>query len=199
MAQLPGRDERLRETPHAKVASMIDPLIEALEPLQDQPIAFFGHSMGGLIAWELMRAMRARKLPLPVHFFPSARPAPHVPEPGPHLHPMPDTLFIDVLQKHYGGIPQEILREKQLLALFLPALRADFELVETHEYRAEAPLSVPFTAFAGIADPLSPPFVVEPWREHTNRSFQMHIVHGDHFFLQSERETLTERIIEALL
>src|SRR6185369_17478936 len=52
-AQLPGRGDRLAEPPFLELPALIEPLTEAIMPYLDKPFAFFGHSMGALIAFEL--------------------------------------------------------------------------------------------------------------------------------------------------
>ena len=77
----PGRESCLRVSPFISMHPMINVLVEEIIPKLDRPFAFFGHSMGGLIAFELARELRRRQCSLPTHLFISSRRAPHLPSP----------------------------------------------------------------------------------------------------------------------
>src|SRR5438552_7109196 len=74
--QLPGRETRFREPPYTRLAPLAEALGHALRPFLDRPFAFFGHSMGALVAFELTRWLRRAGGPQPAHLFVSACAAP---------------------------------------------------------------------------------------------------------------------------
>ena len=53
--QLPGRGTRLMERPFTRLPPLVEALAQALVPLLDKPFAFFGHSLGALVSFELAR------------------------------------------------------------------------------------------------------------------------------------------------
>lgn len=175
------------------------PLLDALEgamgEIVDAPFALFGHSMGGLIAFELSRRFRRRNSPLPVHLFISGREAPEVVEPP--IHGLPDDEFIAELQ-HYGGMPESILREPELMKILLPVLRADFAVFETWKHVQEEPLDVPLSVFGGLNDVMLPLPHIEAWSAQARGRFAVHMFPGDHFFLQSVQPSLLSVVAQAL-
>ncbi len=195
--QLPGREGRLRETPFTR----IEPLVEALAaelPLGELPFAFFGHSMGALIAYELVHELARRGGPQPLHLFASGRRAPQVPHREEPLHDLPEPQFLERLRE-LNGTPEEVLRHAELMALLSPLLRADFALHETWTYRAgRTPLAIGLSTLGGIADPEVTREDLEAWRVETTGPFRLRMMPGDHFFLLSGRRLVTEAVARDL-
>lgn len=190
---LPGRSFRLRERSFTRMAPLVDELDRQLAPFLDRPFAFFGHSMGAAIAHELTQRLRDRGRALPERLFVSARRAPHIPAPGDPLHTLPDREFMIALRDHYNT-PAEVLQNRELQELVLPALRADLELLETWTSVARPPLPVAIAAFAGAADRGVPLADVEAWRQHTAAGFTLDVLPGDHLFLHSAQPQLLARL-----
>ena len=191
--QLPGRENRLREAPLTSLTLLVARLADVLLPWLDRPFAFFGHSMGALIAFELARALREAHGLSPAHLFVAGCRAPHLPDPDPPIHALPEPEFVEELRR-MQGTPDEVLDHPELRQLIIPLMRADMALVETYTYRAGDPLDGPLTAFGGADDPQAPPETIAAWREHTRGRFQSRIVPGDHFFVRTARPTLLHAI-----
>lgn len=198
-AQLPGRENRFRETPRHDLTEVVSELAAAMQPYLHRPFAFFGHSLGGLIAFELAHHLRERHGLTPLRLFVSARRAPHLPEPFPPIHSLPDAEFIAQMQKRYGGIPQVILQTPELLHAMLPMLRADFALFEKYVYRARMPLECPIIAFGGEYDQIVRREEVAAWHEHTSARFTLRMVEGDHFFVRHAQSALVREVSQQLL
>ena len=196
--QLPGRERRLSEKPIDRMAPLVDTLAGAIAPLLDRPYAFFGHSMGAIIGFELPRELRRRGLPRPLHFFPAGRGAPQLADPAPKISALPDPAFVEQLRHRYDGIPDAVAQEPELMALLLPMLRADIALLEHWSYRAEEPLDVPMAALAGSSDPTATPSLMEPWREQTSAAFTLTTIEGGHFFLHESERLVIDAIARVL-
>lgn len=185
---LPGREARLREPFQNSIASLIDALVEKLIVWMDLPFAIYGHSMGALIAFELVRALRKHNHVLPYHLFVTGFRAPQLP-PRERITGLPDEKFIQRLLE-YGGIPDMIVKNLELMEIFLPIFRADFELIDNYVYRPEEPLDCPLTAFGGENDPKIFHEEIEAWREQTTCDFNCHILPGGHFFINESKPQL---------
>ncbi|MFZ6030198.1 MAG: thioesterase II family protein [Chloroflexota bacterium] len=189
--QLPGRENRLHQPPVERMEALIAALAPALQPLLTLPYAFFGHSLGALIGFELARHLRRMQLPLPLHLFVSAARAPHLPDPDAPIHHLPDAAFRQELRL-LQGTPDEILQHEELFQLLLPCLRADFALFESYRYRPEAPLAIPLTVFGGRQDRKVSLEALAAWREHTQRACVTRLLPGDHFFLRTAFQPLLQ-------
>ncbi|HEX8318525.1 thioesterase II family protein [Longimicrobium sp.] len=185
--QLPGRENRFTEKPFDRLDPLVAALADAVHPWLDLPWALFGHSNGALIGFELARMLRARGLSGPRHLFASGRRAPDVPAQDPPIGHLPDDEFLADLGE-LGGLPRELLENREIMQILLPVLRADVALHETFEFREEAPLDCPITAYGGVADAKATREVIEAWGRHTRGPFVMRMFPGGHFFHQSERE-----------
>lgn len=195
--QYPGHETRIAEAPFRRLAPLLDSLDGAIRPLLDRPFAFFGHSMGAVVAFELTRRLRREGRTQPEHLFVSARRAPHLPPSRPSVHDKSDDELIAELQR-ISAFPAEVLEHAELMQLLMPILRADFEVVETHQHVEEAPLAIPITAFAGRHDAVVSVEQMEPWRKHTNGAFALHEIDGDHLFVRGERAALLRVIAREL-
>ncbi len=180
--ELPGRGGRILEPPMTGLPQLAGALAEALAPHLDRPFALFGHSMGGLLAFELTRTLRRRRRPLPAHLFVSAAAAPDVPRTRPPVHQASDADVVGELRT-LGGTPRELLEDEELMSLMLPTIRADFAALETYRYRPEPPLPVPLTVLGGADDALVPPTDLAGWRRQTDVDAGVRLLPGGHFFL----------------
>jgi len=195
--QLPGREARLDEPAFARLEPLMDALFAAIRPLLDRPYALFGHSMGGLIAFELARAIRAAALPQPSHLFISARQAPHAPPRWPLPHTLQDAELSDLLRR-LGGTPEQVLVDPALRELVFPALRKDFELVDTYAYRPGPPLEVPLRAFGATGDILVNAAALENWRAHTRHFLGVQMFPGHHHYFAAEPAPLLTTLLQDL-
>lgn len=188
--QLPGRENRLQEPAVPSIVDLVQGLLPALQPELDRPFAFFGHSMGAVLATETALALQTRGGPGPAHLFVSARRPPHLPPIERPFHALPDDAFLAEVQARYGGMPPEILAEKDLLALLLPALRADIRALELHRPASSAQLACPLTVFGGTEDRLVPREHLDAWRGLTTGPFRLRLFPGGHFYLEPHRAEL---------
>ena len=192
--QLPGRGSRLREPAVVSIPALVDALLHALTPHLDVPFAFFGHSMGAVLAFEVAQALAKRGLPLPRHLIVSGRRAPQIPDSWPPLRHLPDTEFVAEINRRYGGIPSEILESPDVLELLLPCLRADVAALETHRPTSGSPLSCPISAFGGADDLQTPHAHLEGWGVETSSTFEVCIFPGGHFYLESQQVAVLARL-----
>ena len=195
--QLPGRGARLAEAPCTSWTGLVESLADVIVRDSRLPFAFLGHSMGALVAFELARHCRHRHLPGPEHLFVSGCNAPQRRGPMRRLHELDDRALIGAL-RDYGGTPPEVLANDELMMLVLPAIRADFALVADYRYSGSAPLAIPLTVMAGLADPHTSTEQVLGWRDETSGPCQARWFPGDHFFIQSDRAAVLRGLNEAL-
>jgi len=132
--QLPGRGERLSEPPFDRLTEMVEALARELMPYFDKSFAFFGHSMGALISFELTRWLRRHNKTMPSHLFVSGRRAPQVPEPVAPTGNLLEQEFIERVRQ-LNGTPKEVLDHPELMQLVIPLLRADFAVCETYKHQ----------------------------------------------------------------
>lgn len=188
-AHLPGRERRLTEKPYTSAQSLVEAAAEAIVPHLDRPFAFFGHSMGALISFELARRLRRLNMPQPTHIFLSGRGAPQLGVREAITYNLPDKEFAEELRR-LNGTPREVLEHQELMELMIPLLRADFEVCQTYLYTQEPPLDCPVTAFGGLYDYEANGEMVGAWREQTSRAFRLCMMPGDHFFIHSAQERI---------
>lgn len=198
IAQLPGREARLREPPIADMATLVDALTAALSPHLDLPFVFFGHSMGALLAAEVARKLAALGSPTPAHLVVSGRRALHLPDSSARLSGLSDDGFIAEIGRRYGGIPAPILADPEMLALLLPGLRADIAALESYVHRSQPRLSCPVTVLGGMQDPTVPVADLHDWQELTTGAFRVRSFPGDHFYLNAHRAQVIGEVAAAL-
>lgn len=191
--QLPGRETRFFDRPFSSMASLQEALLEGLRPYLDKPFAFFGHSLGALIAFELMRRLQDEGF-ASMHLFVSGYGAPHLPGKLAPMHHLDDAQFVATLWE-LNTMPTAVLENEELLALLLPLLRADFSIYERYQFQAGDKLECPITMLGGKTDALVPPEILLPWREHTTQPGEVHLFDGGHFYLH-EAPTAVWQVIQ---
>lgn len=196
--ELAGRGKRVREPLNVTVENVVNDLYEKHKHiLQDgEPYHLFGHSMGGLLAYELCSKIHQENLQLPENLFVSGFQPPHIKLEG-TLHLLPVDEFAENM-KRSGTIPATVFHDKDLYNLFIPILYADYKLVFEYIYKPGAEiLKNNLHIFTGNTD-----FKVythrEEWARYTKGDFETHVFAGGHFFIrESEREVLDR--IESIL
>jgi medium-chain acyl-[acyl-carrier-protein] hydrolase len=196
--QLPGRESRFGEPALTTLDAALADLFRAAIPDLSGPFALFGHSMGALLAFELAHKLRESTAQEPVHLFVSACRAPHFPPlPAPYSD-LPQKDFIDIIDRRYGGIPSVLLVDDGLMKALLPAIRADFKILERYRASDRQPLNCPISVFGGRDDTATPLSTLEAWREYTTHDFHLSMFDGGHFYLNSQKSLLIDQIRIAL-
>lgn len=187
LIKLPGRGARFGEAHAGSIGELAAALAQAIAEAEEggDQFAFFGHSMGALLAFETARALQKRGLS-PSALLVSARTAPSAHGWRERQSNLPDAALLEVIGS-MNGLPQEVLDNPEWLAFFLPIIRADFALCENYRYRPGPPLSCPINVMAGRDDSNVPIALLEGWEEETRAVCQTRLFPGGHFYL-FERE-----------
>ncbi|MEX0320472.1 MAG: thioesterase II family protein [Ruegeria sp.] len=179
---LPGRGGLTGHPPITAWDGLAQTVAERILPLADRPYALFGHSFGALLAYEAARAMQ--RLGQPPAILAMAGRAPQCTTSGPGISDLPDEAFLAELAA-MNGTPDEVLANRALTDRLLPAIRADFALLECYDAGAAAahdPLACPILALGSDRDPQVSFREIIEWRHRTGASFDCRIFAGDHFF-----------------
>lgn len=193
----PGRRSRFGEEPLAQLDLLVRDLAINIRSMLDRPFAFYGHSNGALVAFELARRLPGMYFRAPEQLILGAKRSPTLGAEDP-MHQLPDQQFIARL-RDYQGTPEQVLESAELMDVFLPILRADFALSETHELTDPTPVQVPLYAIAGRQDPLATPAMMAAWESLTSKGFELKELEAGHFFLSSIPDALARTIGAILL
>jgi medium-chain acyl-[acyl-carrier-protein] hydrolase len=162
---------------------LVNALAESLAGMLDLPFAIVGHSLGGLIGFELAHATRRLYNTEPDCVIVAGCRSPERTLANPES-PKSDYEMIELL-RHLGGTPPEILEDSRLLELLLPALRCDFEVFFNYEYVPSQPLHSAIVALGGTMDTMVSEADLLAWAQHTHGPFACKLFAGDHFFIRS--------------
>lgn len=195
--QLSGRESLLFDPAHETVESMVASVSSVLVG-DATPFAFYGHSMGALIGYELALMLEASARPSPTHLFVSSRRPPDVAPYDNGIHELPDAEFIDVLRERYGGLPDEILREPDLLQLVLPTIRADLRALEAYVPVPDRRTRCPIIAYGGVNDHRPTPDELRGWERMSSQPLRVQLYDGGHFFLAEQRDALLSDVARTL-
>ena len=182
----PGRGSRFNKPPIKEITALVEEIHNAILPILDKPFIFFGHSFGSMLAFELARRLNLQ----PQILFVSACGAPHISSPNLPIHSLPDPEFIRSLHE-LNGLPAKVVENLELMQLLLPILRVDFEAFENYEYLSgEHRLTCPIIAFGGSDDSHVDRARLDAWAHHTDGNFKTKIFSGDHFFINTARQSV---------
>ena len=196
-AQFPGRGARLLEEPYTKLGQILAESSRELLKFSDKPFAFFGHSMGALVCFELARLLRREGRRLPLGLFVSSRSGPRSLRGRARLSVMPEPELLEELGR-FQGVPAEVINNAELMRMMMPTIRADFAACEGYSYVEEPPLPCPISACGGIGDPDASEASLRAWRDETTAAFSCRMFPGGHFFLDTARPLLLQAIAQDL-
>lgn len=178
----------MRETALESFDALLDAIVQVIEPKLDKPYALFGHSMGGLVAFEVARRMRASAKRMPSALVVSASPAPEAMRTHLVSLDLASPALWEAVNALYGLPPRAM--DPELIAMAVPPLRADLSALATYRYESQAPLDVPIRALAGTNDPMVSLADAEKWRVHTTAGFASHAIPGAHLYVQDSPDAL---------
>jgi len=194
--ELPGHGTRLREPLQTCWSDLLVAIFPQIASAATRPFAFFGHSLGGLVAFEMARYCRRRCCPGPACLFISGCSGPRD-QSRKDLHLLADDALIEVLRE-FNGTPPEILANRELMEILLPVIRGDLILAETYQYDSADILDVPIKVLAGSRDPDIAMEQVKGWENETTNGCEIKCFEGDHFFIQTQQKAVIEYVKEVL-
>ncbi|SNQ51933.1 Oleoyl-ACP hydrolase [Frankia canadensis] len=199
--QYPGRQDRRAEPPFTAIAPLADALAEVISGLNDRPLAFFGHSMGAIVAFEVTRRLAAsatagRTVPEPFVLLASGRRAPSALR-DESYHRLDHDAFVAEMGT-LGGTDPRILAEPELVEMIVPPTRADYQAIETYVPTDDAVISTPIILMIGDEDPRVTTPEAELWRKHTTGTCDLRLFPGGHFYLLDQAPAVITTISDAL-
>lgn len=183
--QYPGRDSRFGEPLLRTPQAIVNDLFEDVVRYTDLPLIFFGYSLGAPIAYETCIKLLQHGLRPPAELVVAAARAPHLSRKLSPTSDLPDTEFVAKLRK-FGGTPESVLQDEDVMGHFLPILRADFACAENYSPTQFPPLPCPITALVGSLDTTVDESAIAAWKLHTSRAFAIQTLEGGHFFLHEQ-------------
>jgi surfactin synthase thioesterase subunit len=172
-----------------------DELCAALEADLRGRFALLGHSMGGMLALELARALRRRDVS-PERLIVSAARVPTRAPGEPPVAVSEDEALAHI--RSLGGTPAVLLESAELRARILPTVCADLAILRNHRIEDGPELDCPIDALGGEADPLVLPDDLERWSACTRGAFSVAMFPGTHFFHVEQAEPVARFLIERL-
>jgi surfactin synthase thioesterase subunit len=181
--QYPGRQDRRQEACIRDINVLADKITEQLARLSDAPTLLFGHSMGATLAFEVAWRLEERGRSAPLGIVASGRSAPGIVRTE-RVHQRDDSGIIAEI-RYLNGTESTLLENEEILRMSLPAIRGDYQAIETYSYTPGRILSCPVTALTGDSDPRTTIEQAEAWRCYTEGPFRIKVFPGGHFYLSS--------------
>lgn len=192
VVQLPGRGIRLSEPPYTTMKEIVNALFLAAKQLNNKPFLFYGHSMGARVAYELTLMLARVHCRLPIHFIASGSVAPCISRTNEQTYHLPDNEFIAKVGA-LNGTPLDVLTNIEIMHLMLPALRADFKIIETYCNKSNFLIPTKVSVLAGnqeeieIAD-------IEAWFTLFEMRTDIYWISGDHFFVEKNKAEVLKAV-----
>ncbi|MDE7425931.1 MAG: thioesterase [Lachnospiraceae bacterium] len=193
-----GHGRRLAELMDCSIEEVVDDLcVIVSQYLDGEDYAFYGHSMGSIVAFEMYHKMKKEGFKEPKHIFFSGHAAPECANNGLVKHLLTDEKLINEIVK-MGGFSKKIMQEKKLVTTMLPILRNDFKIIETYQYNHnKEKMDCPISILYGIKDMIEVNDL-KMWEKYTTNSSSFYGFDGDHFFI-NEYYPVIAKIINNIL
>jgi len=192
-AQLPGRGKRIKENLMRSAEEVARGVAPALSTsLGDAPYVIVCHSMGCLVAYQTLLALRAVGASMPQHLFLSCFPPPdrdrhhneHDIAPWARNADLTDEAFQVECRK--WGV-NKMLFEPDVWSEYSPRLRADFDIFDSYHFEpGHAPFDFPITAWFATGDDMVKEEHVAQWERFTTGTFELRRLDGPHLFHYKE-------------
>ncbi|HEX9062848.1 MAG TPA: thioesterase domain-containing protein [Clostridia bacterium] len=196
--ELSGRGKRFVEPLYNSILEAIDDIYKIISNDINTPYAIYGHSMGTILAYELVRKIRDFGRNEPLHIFFSGRYPPFVDANEEPLSNLPEDIFLEKVFE-YGGMSREMLESKELIDIFLPILKADHRIIEEYDKNREIlKLNCDITVLNGKEDTFVEADNLKRWTECTNKKCTLLEFEGDHFFINNHKEKIVDIINSTL-
>lgn len=183
----PGRGSRHNELPISDPEKLVSVVVDGLEEYIDRPFAIFGHSVGGLMAFEVARRL-ARKGRVALRLFVSSHAPPSL-EPKVRLSELDDRSLVSAVLE-MGLLNPKVLEQKELVEWMAATLRADFALSERYQFTPDMTFGVPIVACCGDQDSSLPLDTMKAWADCTSGTFDLKVFSGGHFYLEPPNQLL---------
>lgn len=192
--EAPGRGKRYKEKLLTNMNEIVDNFyLKIKEEVKNyKEYYFFGHSMGSLVGYLLIHKLIANQVQPPSYLFVSGRGGPSMETNCKNHFLLPSVEFRNKLRE-FGGCPDEILNDNDLMDFFEPILRSDFEAVETFVYERKDTLNIPITGFYG-SDEETTTADMNLWQVETNHTIDIFEIKGNHFFIYENWPTIIKTI-----
>lgn len=193
--QYPGREERLGEPPCTAMEPLLHDLMQGLEALAPVPYVLFGHSMGAAVAFELsLRLQRHGRAPVALLL--SSHPPPDEVTRS-SIHRLDDTALWQELVR-VGGTRAALLELPDLLRVLTPALRADYQAIESHAFTTGERIRSEVVVCVGDSDPDVPADRASGWQRFCEDQATLRVFEGGHFYLSAHRRQLISEAVRCL-
>ena len=187
--QYPGKGGSHDLASFSSIPDLAERVFGLLPAKSDGPVAFFGHSMGALVSFEVARRFEAAGRPISALFV-SASAAPGLL--GLEYIPESDRGLLEVVAEMTGLDPQ-FLENEEFAARILPTLRG-YKAIMNYECPPDAAVSCPIAAYLADDDAIATPEKVQPWAKRTTADFSMRQFSGHHFYVNDHLPELVADI-----
>eukprot|EP00164_Ancoracysta_twista_P019858 GFYU01035176.1.p1 GENE.GFYU01035176.1~~GFYU01035176.1.p1 ORF type:complete len:266 (+),score=56.51 GFYU01035176.1:28-798(+) len=197
---LPGREKRFKDAPATSVDEVVKGVYNEIKSLiGEKPYVLFGHSLGGIMAYELARHIRSQAgQPMPKRLILSASRWESGGTTLEKLAELPDDQFIEKLNARFpGAIPDMILKDEGMLKMYLGPLKNDLNIFESYPCQLDEAdkLDLPYTLFGGERD--ADPHTLQNWATTTTGAVETKVFSGGHFYF-TEGKDITQKLLEEL-
>jgi surfactin synthase thioesterase subunit len=212
--EAPGRGTRINETPVDDLDTFVERLLPEMADWLDRPSAFFGHCLGGLTMFAMLRALPDARSRFIKHAFACGVRPPHLLKRKGEfednvvydmmlnrefdmelpLYAQTDEIFVDIIRQFDTPAANRMLEIPRLRNVLLPTIRAEFEMAFKYEYQPVEPFFFPISSFVGDADPWVSEGDSAGWGKYTCGGFRNHVRKGSHFLMAEDGQYIRETI-----
>lgn len=196
--ELAGRGNRFDEAPYGTFEKCVDNILDIMTKHGlESPYAIWGHSMGAKLTYEVTRKIIEHKRNRPMRLLLSACRCPQSLRSLKEMHTLPEKEFVDELKK-LGGMEEEVFMNEELMNIFLPIIRKDYQMLSTFQYKPmKEKMDIPFSVLYGLKDDI---FAEElkGWEMLTKKQCEFLPYEGGHFYINEKYPEIVSYVNQVL-
>ncbi|KGM28959.1 hypothetical protein KS18_04050 [Photorhabdus luminescens] len=192
---IPGTGRRYKEEYIKNIDLLVTQIASEIDDNSPEQYYLFGHSMGGIIAFEV-----ANRVSSPASGLIVSACAPPRDVPSKRVVEMSLLKNEEFIKKvlFFGGLPDNLSDFPENSELIALRLKRDFQLISKYCYRECAPIKTPILSIVGSEDPHISSQSMKEWKFFTEKYIGNHIVTGDHFYFNKDPSLIVNIIKNTL-
>jgi surfactin synthase thioesterase subunit len=192
---LPQRETRSKEKMPDSLVTLAENFAAENKDLLTEPVVFFGHCTGAVVAYEAAKYMEKNYGASPVCLIASSSPSPSFTLLKDDVSRFTDSEFAGKLAE-MGIIDKTMAANPVFLNYYMPIIRTDFDMHNKYSSGSDEKIKCPVICTYGSDDKLIEPDQIKDWERFTSAGSEYKAFAGEHFYLDNRLDEYLKYVFD---